>query len=209
MRPQRRVWSGVVVAKAAWIVITGPPGVGKTTLARHLSQRLRLPLLTRDDVRSGHFFTQGGWSDRVGEVLNAPASVERYLELVDAYVARGISLVSDVVVTEQFLADAVGHLQRSRPMVLALAAPEARSRYLARLASDPFMARQTTLRTLGARSIDEHIVRAATQHDEVTRVLCDGRQIGVPTLDVSTRNGYDPSLDAIVDAVTAAVGRVA
>jgi hypothetical protein len=94
-------------------------------------------------------------------------------------------------------------------MVLALAAPEARSRYLARLASDPFMARQTTLRTLGARSIDEHIFRAATQHDEVTRVLCDGRQIGVPTLDVSTRNGYDPSLDAIVDAVIAVVGRVA
>jgi len=195
-----------VVAKASWIIITGPPGVGKTTLAHHLSQRLRLPLLTRDDVRSGHFFTQGGWSDRVGEVLNSPESVERFLELVDAYVTRGISLVSDVVVTEQFLADSVDHLQRSRPMMLALAAPEARSRYLARLASDPFMARQSTLRTLGVRSIEEHLVRAATQHDEVTRVLCDGRQIGVPTLEISTSNGYDPSLDAIVDAVTAGVG---
>jgi len=198
-----------VVTKAAWIIITGSPDVGKTTLARHLSQRLRLPLLTRDDVRSGHFFTQGGWSDHVGDVLDAPASVERFLELVDAYVARGISLVSDVVVTEQFLAAAVGPLQRSRPMVLALAAPEARSRHLARLASDPFMARQPTLRTLGARSIDEHVIRAAAQHDEVTKVLCDGRRIGVPTLDVSTRNGYDPSVDAIVDAVTATVGRVA
>jgi len=45
------------------IVISGRPGTGKTTLARHLRDELGLPLLSRDEFKESLFDTYG-WSTR-------------------------------------------------------------------------------------------------------------------------------------------------
>ena len=52
------------------VVVTGAPGVGKTTLARALAAELQLPLLAKDDVKETLFDTLGtgdrDWSRRLG-----------------------------------------------------------------------------------------------------------------------------------------------
>jgi predicted kinase len=84
------------------IVVTGPPGAGKTTVAREIAARLRLPLLEKDTIKEGLFDGLGAgdleWSKRLGaatfvvlyrlvaESLRAGASL-----VVEANFVRGAS----------------------------------------------------------------------------------------------------------------------
>jgi predicted kinase len=45
------------------VLVSGAPGSGKTTLARQLAPLLRLPLISKDDIKETLFDTLG-WSDR-------------------------------------------------------------------------------------------------------------------------------------------------
>src|SRR5579862_3139246 len=74
------------------VVVTGPPAAGKTTVARGIAERLRLPLLTKDTVKEALFDELGvgdlAWSARLG------AATYVVLEaLVEESVLAGASLV--------------------------------------------------------------------------------------------------------------------
>ena len=53
------------------VVVTGPPAAGKTTVARELACRLRLPLIAKDTIKEALFDGLGtgdlAWSRRLGE----------------------------------------------------------------------------------------------------------------------------------------------
>jgi predicted kinase len=53
------------------VVVTGPPAAGKTTIARELAARLRLPLIAKDTIKEALFDALGtgdlAWSQRLGE----------------------------------------------------------------------------------------------------------------------------------------------
>ena len=67
-----------------WLVlVSGEPGSGKTTLGRQLAGALRLPFLSRDDVRGGLYATAGLWTDDVHDHPPREAAVEAFVEILE------------------------------------------------------------------------------------------------------------------------------
>lgn len=74
------------------VVVTGPPAAGKTTIARGLAARLRLPLIAKDTIKEALFDGLGvgnlAWSQRLGE-----ATYLAMLRIAEEAVDMGAGLV--------------------------------------------------------------------------------------------------------------------
>lgn len=74
------------------VVVTGPPAAGKTTIARAVAARLRLPLIAKDTIKEALFDGLGtgdiAWSQRLGA-----GTYLAMLALAGESVAAGASLV--------------------------------------------------------------------------------------------------------------------
>jgi predicted kinase len=74
------------------VVVTGPPAAGKTTVARAVAARLRLPLIAKDTVKEALFDALGtgdlAWSRRLGE-----ATYAAMLGVAEESAAAGASFV--------------------------------------------------------------------------------------------------------------------
>jgi predicted kinase len=77
------------VTRRLVVLVNGLPGAGKTTLARTLSQRLRVPLFSKDTIKEAHADVLGaepppGWSQRRwNSALGAAASETMWALLAD------------------------------------------------------------------------------------------------------------------------------
>jgi predicted kinase len=74
------------------VIVTGPPGAGKSTLAEHLARELGLPLISRDDIKEILFDTLG-WSDREWSKKLGQASFELLFHILESHLVAQSSLI--------------------------------------------------------------------------------------------------------------------
>jgi predicted kinase len=76
------------------IIVTGRPAAGKSTLAKWLSQELRLPLVGKDSIRE-ELFDRLGWKDRKWAQELGKASVDMMFYFAHAELEVGHSIIMD------------------------------------------------------------------------------------------------------------------
>lgn len=74
------------------VVVTGMPSSGKTTIAESLAERLRLPLVAKDELKESLFESFGtgdvAWSARLGD-----AAYDLIFDLAATMLSDGVSLI--------------------------------------------------------------------------------------------------------------------
>src|SRR6185369_3304324 len=74
------------------VIVGGPPGAGKTTLAKHIAEKYRLLLLHRDGLKE-NLFDALGWSDREWSKKLGVASYRLLYHVMEAAMTAGYSCV--------------------------------------------------------------------------------------------------------------------
>lgn len=78
--------------KPRCIMITGRPGAGKTTLSQALGPQLRMPIISRDEIKEGYVNTFGMRHDQLPVTVNRIVT-SLFFDLVRIYLAGKVSVI--------------------------------------------------------------------------------------------------------------------
>lgn len=164
------------------VVVSGPGGSGKTTLAHELARAISCPALSRDEIKQGLVASNPGFVPAADDPLMLRTN-HLFFEAITLLVRGGVTVVAEAGFQHALWVPGLSPLAGTAELrVIRCVVPDelARQRALARLATDP--------------------ARAAHADAEWFAVPRPFRSLdlGVPTLDVDTADGWDPALASIV-----------
>ena len=173
------------------IVVTGPPGSGKTTLTHKLSKELGCPAICRDEIKVGYVLTRNKSHEELGDDVNANVS-DIFFEVVNTYLKYGVTIIIEAAFQHKVWAPRLQGIKNMASLKLvicnvdSLLAFERRQR---RLLENP-----NRTRFHGEKMMETSIDPASLQS-------YDPPSLDFPTLHVDTTNGYEPDFEEILKFV--------
>jgi len=177
-----------VTSHPTLIVVSGPPGSGKTTLAHQIARAIGCPAICRDEIKEGMAHATPGFAPGPGDDLTM-RTLPAFFGVLELLLTAGVTTVAEAAFQDQVW----------RPRLAPLL-PLARLR-IVHCTADPGVAFQ---RIAGRAAASR--VRAAhadpgpageadyiRRHREFDRVALDA-----PSIEVDTTSGYHPGIDQVV-----------
>jgi predicted kinase len=169
------------MSRPTLVIVSGPAGAGKTTLAHRLAARIGCPALCRDEIKEGMVATMPGFVPGPSDPLTM-RSYDLFFAAIRLFLEHGVTHVAEAAFQhanwkrglEPLLPLALLRIVRCQvpPEIAHARADQRRHQQPTRAAHDD------------------------TGHFSVERPF-EQIRLDAPTLDVDTTNGYIPSLDAI------------
>jgi predicted kinase len=170
------------VGRPRLILVTGPPGSGKTTLAYALGAAIGCPVVSRDAIKEGMVAAQPGFAATTSDPLSLQ-TYEVFFAMLDLLLRAEVTTVAEAAFGHRLWTEglrSLAGLADLRVVRCEVGDDEARSRMQRRLVGDP---------TRAAHADSEHL-SAPPGFTPLT--------VAAPTFDVATNDGYQPELAAVV-----------
>ena len=182
--------------KPKCIIVTGRPGSGKTTLSKKLGQRLRMPVISRDEIKEGYVNTFGIQHDQLPATTNRIVSTF-FFDIVYHYLTSKVSVIIEAAFQHAVWEPRMPKLlEVSYPYVLvcSIDGAMAAKRHVQRGLTDPS-------REFYHGDTRVAVYRATGELGPPDEYVAP--DFNVPTIQVLTASDYSPSLDEIVDRIQA------
>jgi predicted kinase len=180
---------GALTLVPALVVVSGPLGTGKTTLAHKIARAVGCPAICRDEIKEGmvHAAT-AEFVPRTGDELTV-ATLPVFFGVLDLLLTAGVTTVAEAAFQDRVWRprlEPLRGLARLRVVHCTVAADVAFRRSLQRGRDDP-------LRRAHADPGPDDAAEHAARHHAFDRVAVDA-----PWIEVDTTDGYRPGLNEIV-----------
>jgi len=179
--------------KPSLVIVTGPPGTGKTTLAHQLAKAIGCPAICRDEIKEGMVHTQPGFQPSMEDALSMRA-FDVFFNVLGLLLRAGTSVVAEAAFQDPRWQQGLAPLLSDcSPVVVhcSVAAEEAFARRLRRMREDPVRR---------AHADQESLKAGPHAFDHYRRLT-----LPAPSITVDTARGYQPELTDIIKFVQAAV----
>lgn len=177
--------------KPKCIIVTGRQGSGKSTLCRKLGEQLWMPVVSRDEIKEGYVSTFGVPHDELPPDANAKVT-NLFFELVDRYLGGGISVVIEAAFQHHVWEPRISNLrQRANVFIVLCTVDDA-------VAGDRAIKRGLENPDRELYHGDHRVVHYKRTGELLTPASYDPPAFDLPTIIVSTDDGYSPSIDKIV-----------
>lgn len=163
------------------IVVSGPGGSGKTTLAHKLARAISCPALCRDEIEEGMVASNPGFVATPSDPLML-RTYHLFFETIALLLRGGVTVVAEAGFQHALWVPKLQPLAETAELrVVRCVVPSevARQRALARMTTDPARTAHADAEWFAAPRTFEPL------------------SLDVPTLDVDTADGWDPALETI------------
>jgi predicted kinase len=168
------------------VVISGPPGVGKTTLAHKIARAVGCPAICRDEIKEGMVHAAGGPGR--GDELNV-RTLSAFFDVLELLLLAGVTTVAEAAFQDRLWRPGLEpfrDLAQIRIVHCTADAGVAFRRQLRRQENSP-------LRQAHADPGADEAAEQTVRYNAFDRV-----SVQAPRIEVNTIRGYRPGLSRIV-----------